>query len=300
MGATAHKRSVEAAIAAVASRQEGLVRRDDLLGLGLGRKAIDYRVSTSRLFTRLPGVYALGPGPFGRRTAWLAALWWTGGDATLAYFSAGAFLGHGDEDDAGAVHVVTTAQRRSCPGVVVHRTHHLDRSDWSQHGLLRVTNRSRTLVDEASLLPFAAFRARADRLKTLPIAELQATLARAPKRPGATAVRRLLLGEVAQTKSELERRYGRFCRCFGLPAPDALNLWVAGHKADGIYHHARLVLELDGRTHHQRRAQMQADRQRDADYQLAGYRILRLTWWDLEPEWAPRTSETLRRFLAVG
>lgn len=287
----------EAAIAALAAQQEGLLRPDDLLRLGLGPKAIAYRARVQRLFVPLPGVYSLGPGPFPRRTAWLAAVWWCAPDAVLSHFSAGVFLGHGDEPDPDVVHVTTTRDVRSRAGVEVHRTRHLDRLDWSQHGPLGVTNRSRTLLDEASLLGFPAFRARADRLRELPVAELRAALERAPGRQGSTAVRRLLAGDQVRTKSFLERRYLRFCHRHGVPRPPELNAWIAGHKADCVYPAERLVIELDGRAHHERRAQMEADRRRDADYQLAHFRILRLTWWDLEPELAARTAATIRAFI---
>jgi len=288
------------AVAALAVQQEGLLRRADLLRLGLGPRAIAYRAKTHRLFALLPGVYTLGPGPLPRRTAWLAAVWWCGPGAVLSHFSAGCFLGHGDEPEPAVVHVTTTREVRSRAGVEVHRTLHLDRLDWSQHGLLAVTNRSRTLLDEASLLPFPAFRARADRLRELPEAELRAALERAPGRQGSTAVRRLLAGGEARTKSFLERRYLRFCRRLGVPQPPELNAWVAGHKADCVYRAERLVIELDGRAYHERRSQMHADRRRDADYQIAHFRILRLTWWDLEPDLAARTAATIHAFLQAS
>lgn len=287
-------------MASLAERQEGLLRRADLLRLGLGTKAIDYRVRASRLFVRLPRVYSLGPGPFPRRTDWLAAVWWCGGDTTLSHLSAGAFLGHGDELDPSVVHVTTTGTAESRDGVTVHRTRHLHRLDWSRHDRLPVTNRSRTLIDEASLLPFETFRARAERLKQLPLEELWSALERAPGRQGSSAARRLLAGEASHTKSELERRYLRFCRRYRVPLPPELNAWVAGHKGDCVHRRERLVIELDGRAYHERRAQMTTDRRRDADYQLAHFRILRLTWWDLQPELAEQTAATVKAFLATG
>ncbi len=306
MGARGSNSADHAAIAALAVRQTGLLRRADLLRLGMGAKAIDYRVRSGRLVAHHPGVYSLGPGPFPRPTAWLAAVWWCAGprdddpravDTVLSHLAAGAFFGHGAEPDHGVVHVTTTRGVHSRPGIVVHRTRHLDRRDWSQHGLLPVTNRSRTLIDEASILPFAALRARADRLKELPVEAIAAALARAPTRPGSAAARRLLEGERRRTKSELERRYLRFCTRAGVPRPPELNVWVAGHEADCLYARSRLVIELDGRAYHERRAQMEADRRRDADYQLAGWRILRLTWWSFEPEHAARTAATVGAFL---
>jgi very-short-patch-repair endonuclease len=59
-------------------------------------------------------------------------------------------------------------------------------------------------------------------------------------------------------------------------------------------------VELDGRAHHERRAQMRADRRGDADLQLAGLRVLRLVWEQLDPEEAPATARLVRGFLALS
>ncbi len=302
----------EAAIAELARRQQGLLRRSDLHEFGLGNEAISYRAGTShRLFELLPGVYALGSGPFTRPTLWLAAQFWceAGGDragrgprasVALSHVSAGACLGHGAEPDLRTIHLTTTGCVRSRRGVTVHRVATLDSRDVRRRGLLRVTSPARTIVDEAGMLAFPELRARADRLKHLPLTDLERLLERDPGRRGARAARRLLVAEQRHTKSEFERRFVAFCRRHGIPPPPEQNTWVAGHKADCVYRTAWLVVELDGRAHHERRAQFTADRQRDTDYQLAHFRIVRLTWWDLEPEWAQRTAATLRAFLAAS
>jgi len=51
---------LEAAIVAMAERQWGVLRRVDLLALGLGAKAIAYRVRRGRLHVLHPGVYTPG------------------------------------------------------------------------------------------------------------------------------------------------------------------------------------------------------------------------------------------------
>jgi len=42
-----------------------------------------------------------------------------------------------------------------------------------------------------------------------------------------------------------------------------------------------------------------ADRHRDTDYQLAGFRILRLVWDDLHPDEVARTAGRVRAMLAT-
>jgi hypothetical protein len=150
-----------------------------------------------------------------------------------------------------------------------------------------------------------AFRALADGLPRLEVRAIARAQARCPKRAGAPLVSRLIEADDAHTKSEFERRFLRFTKAHGLPRPDLLNRWVAGHKADCVYRFPAgrsprgLVVELDGRAYHQRRAQMRADRHRDTDYQLAGHLILRLVWDDLHPSEASRTSRRLRRLLGA-
>jgi len=72
MGAESRNRCSDAVIAALAAGQEGLLRRGDLLRLGLGTKAIDHRVRTSRLH-RQPAGRGLPP-------TWLA----NAGDGVIA------------------------------------------------------------------------------------------------------------------------------------------------------------------------------------------------------------------------
>ena len=69
--------------------------------------------------------------------------------------------------------------------------------------------------------------------------------------------------------AEKASRFVRLCDAAQLPRPPELNASVAGHEADCVYRAARLIVELDGRAYHERRAQQQADLHRDADSQLA-------------------------------
>jgi very-short-patch-repair endonuclease len=40
----------------------------------------------------------------------------------------------------------------------------------------------------------------------------------------------------------------------------------------------RLIVEIDGFTYHANRAAFERDRRRDAALQVAGYRVIRVTW----------------------
>jgi very-short-patch-repair endonuclease len=229
---------------------------------------------------------------------WQAALWACGEAVVLSHRSAAAYHGWNVRDPADTVHLSTTRTVRSRDDLVVHRVARLDRVDYHDGKRFPVTTIPRTLVDLADVLPWPQYRALADGLPRLDVTAIRSAQARAPKRVGRGLVTRLIDADDAHTKSEFERRFLRFARTHDVRRPDHLNHDVAGHKADAVYAAERLVVELDGRGYHERRAQMRADRRRDGDYQLAGYRIARFVWDDLHPDEAPATAARLRAFLA--
>ena len=55
-------------------------------------------------------------------------------------------------------------------------------------------------------------------------------------------------------------------------------------RSDAVWDAQRLVVEVDGYKTHRPRAQFERDRRKDADLVLAGYRVLRFTWWRLTRE----------------
>ena len=48
-----------------------------------------------------------------------------------------------------------------------------------------------------------------------------------------------------------------------------------------LFADARLVLEVDGRTHHSNGDRFKWDRTRQNLLVLAGYTVLQFTWWDI-------------------
>ena len=83
-------------------------------------------------------------------------------------------------------------------------------------------------------------------------------------------------------ESQLEVMAQRLFRDWGLPEPvPQLSLpWrssVSG-RVDFAYPHARLIIELDGRAWHSTLEAFESDRMRDNHAQLAGWRVLRITY----------------------
>jgi len=263
-------------LVAAADEQFGVLHRDDLFGLGVRAGAIHRRQQNGSLTYLHRHVYALGHTRLQAKGRWLAALLSCGDGVCLSHFSAAAYHGLWDEQEDDPVHVSTTNRLRPRGGITIHETRHLDRVDVYRPHPFLVTHIPRTLVDMADVTTWEEFRSVADRVKQLHLRKIRQAQERAPGRVGSPLVTRLLEAEDSHTKSEFERRYGQFCRRFGIAGPDDRNVAVAGHKADCVYWDARLVVELDGRSTHRRTLQMRKDRLRDSDYQLAGFHVLRL------------------------
>ena len=60
-----------------------------------------------------------------------------------------------------------------------------------------------------------------------------------------------------------------------------MNVPLLDYVVDFLWAEARLVVEVDGRATHGTRRAFQADRDRDGRLAVAGYRVLRFTWWDV-------------------
>ena len=57
---------------------------------------------------------------------------------------------------------------------------------------------------------------------------------------------------------------------------------IGRHEVDFLWSPQRLVVEVDGFAYHASRAAFERDRLRDAELQAAGYRVIRVTWRQIE------------------
>ncbi len=268
-----------------AERQWALLRRSDLTELGVHRHQIARWVTQGRLHRLHPGVWTVGHRVLPRRAEFLAATWWCGGDAAVCDESACAWhrWTFEDEEHPPPIHVATTLERKSIPGVVVHRTRRLPREDvLTFERLLRATDVPRTIVDRADRLEYPALRLLADRPRHLDLAAVERVHRRLPGRSGWRRTQQLIASEDARARSVLERRFTLYAHHHGLPPPDARNVMIAGCEVDCVYRGPRVALELDSRAHHQRRAELLEDKRRDRRYRRAGFTPIRAMWEELE------------------
>jgi hypothetical protein len=294
-------RRIDRAIGELASRQNGVVARSQLLDLRIRADAIDYRVARGRLHVVYRGVYAVGHPLLGAHGRWSAAVLAGGPAAVLSHRSAGALWRIRQWSGA---HEVTVESWRPSGRGIRWRTRQLAADEiTTEHGI-RVTVPSRTLFDLASVLSRrdleraieeAEYRQLRDTL-SLPV-----LLDRYPTARGTAALAAILresrLGSTV-TRSALEELLVAVVDRFGLPRPE-LNVWMQigdGRwiEADAVWREQRLILELDGRAAHARGRNFESDRARDRAATVAGWRPIRVTWRQLSGEAAAFAADLER------
>jgi very-short-patch-repair endonuclease len=269
---------VDAAIAALAARQHGVVALGQLAGLGLDRNAVAYRVRVGRLHRLHPGVFAVGHAVVTRRGRFMAAVLSCGDRALLSHRSAAVHWGLLSDTGARA-EVSTPRQRRSRPGVRVHVTRTLVRRDAAIHDGIPITSVARTLLDLADVAPPRHVERalhQADVLRLFDLRALDAVLARANGRRGAAVLRAALAEPPVFTRSEFEEAFLALVRAAGLPAP-RMNAFAEGFEVDAYWPDHKLAVELDSRRYHFTRKRFETDRERDIVLLRAGVRTARVT-----------------------
>jgi hypothetical protein len=258
------------------------VARRQLVALGLRRGAIDRRLATGRLHFLYPAVYAVGQPRIAGPGRLLAAVLACGDQALLSHRSAAA-LWELLPYAGSRVHVTAARRgRRSLRGIRVHSIRRPHAENRAERDGIPLTSVARTLLDLAQTVRRnqleRAFE-QAERLRLLDLAAVERLCERSNGHRGLRRLRPLVAEAerpIVETRSELERRFLRLCDDAGLP-PAAVNVVVAGHEVDALWRGARLVVEVDGFEYHGTHAAFERDRARDADLQLAGFRVLRVT-----------------------
>jgi len=270
-------------IAFVAARQHGIIARDQLIALGLGRGAIAHRVKRGVLHRVHRGVYLWGheaPAPYARAFAAVLAC----GAAAVVSHDAAAVLWGIRPSIEGPIDVTLAVDRVRQDGIRAHRTA-LHPADTRILRGIAITAPARTLLDIAPQLAppdlaAAVERAQVKRLVTK--RDIAAALRRAPRRAGVPALR-ALVEEPAFTRSAAERRLLALLRAAKLPLP-AFNARAEGYEVDALWRAERVVLEFDSYEFHATRAAFERDRRRDAAHTRARYVVLRTTWRELTGE----------------
>jgi hypothetical protein len=289
--------SVNCEISRLAEQQHGVVSRTQLLETGIDRHAIGRRMMRGQLHVIHRGVYASGHRSLTSDGRWMAATLAAGPCAVSSHRAVAAIL----LLMPSRYLEVTAPTRRSRPGIRIHYAS-LPPDEITTVRGIPVTTVPRTLLDLAAVLPKhkleRAFHEAEENLLTDP-PSLPVLLDRYPGQQGTPAIRALLVAGAEVTRSELEARFRTFIAEFGLQPPE-LNVWLlvdgSWFECDCLWRRERLVVELDGRAFHGTAAAFERDRARDRRLSAAGWRVIRVTWRQLQLD-ASEVAADLRSIL---
>jgi very-short-patch-repair endonuclease len=248
------------------------------------------------------GVYAVGHRALNQDGRWMAAVLAAGDGAVLSHRAGAALSALWPPSH---LEVTVGRPRRALRGISVHVSS-LPHDEVTAVRNIPVTTLPRTLLDLAAILPphkveRVVNAAEVRRLGgSLSLADL---VERYPRRPGTATIRTILSNLEAGgavIRSELESRFLAFVRSAGLPAPRMnahLPLASRWLECDCVWRAQRVVVELDGRAAHFTRAAFERDRARDRMLTAHGWRVVRVTWAQLQHE-PGAVAADLRRTLA--
>jgi very-short-patch-repair endonuclease len=274
---------VDAALAALASEQYGVVSHAQLVELGFSRHAIRRRLQSDRLHRLHPGVYAVGHWALTQESRDLAAVFACGPQALLSHRAAGRRLGL--LKWAGDIEVTATRGCKPKPGIVIHRTRLIHPDDRIDAEGIPTTSPARTLVDLADVLSdrhLAAAVNEAEVQRVFDLTAIEEALERLPGRRGRHRFKRALAAytePLGYTTTQAERLLLGLCKDQGLPRPQRVAM--LGYELDFYWADARLAIEVDGGRFHRTRRAFHEDRRRDRRLAAAGIQVARVPWLDL-------------------
>jgi hypothetical protein len=274
-------------IAQLAKRQHGVVTRRQLAQLGVGRRSIDHRLATGRLRRLFPGgrsAYAVGHEALSLQAHALAGVIAAGPGGAASHWTKLA-LHTLIEKPRPLIHVTAPEPRRPRKGLFIHRAmippDELEITDG-----IPSLSLPRTFLDLSADLddrPLRTLLKRAEFRGLVSGEGIVEILERYPRRRGRKCLARIARGyalAAGRTASPLEDDFLEFCGQRGIPIPESnVSLWIAGRYfvIDCLWRDARLAVELDGRTAHERRLAFEDDRARDRALTVAGWRPVRVT-----------------------
>lgn len=267
------KDPLDNAVAELARRQHGVVSRAQLIALGLGEDAIDWRVRRRRFHRMYQRVYAVGHTALTRNGRFMAAVLACGDGAALSHFSAAVLWGILNGDGR-AIHVTAPGHKR-CRGIVVHRSP-LEGERVRRFGIV-VTTPARTIVDLADVVQRRRTLERAiDEAEYLRLDWTDAAPRRGRRGSGLlSSVLAVHEPGSTRTRSELEEMFLALCDSRGFPRPE-VNVGIEGYECDFVWREQRLIVETDGRRAHGTERARRRDPVKDADLQIAGWRVVRV------------------------
>jgi very-short-patch-repair endonuclease len=235
----------------------------------------------------------------------MAAVLACGPGAVLSHRSAAALWGL-RKDRRPSIDVTAPNRRGRAPaGISAHRDGSLLDADRAVLHGIPCTTVPRTLLDLAAVVPIEELRRAISEAEVLRLLDHQAVrrlIKRSRGRRGVARLRMLLDGihpQTKRTRSDLELLFLEMCERARLPEPEVnvkIDVEDGPLKPDFLWRDAGLIIEADSRRYHDTDSAFQIDRKREQRLMLAGWRVARCTWEQVEHE-PRRLAETIRRLL---
>ena len=304
--------TVDWAVAELAAEQHGVVGIRQLARLGLGAHLVDRRVTAGRLHRIHHGVFAVGNPRLTSRGELMAAVLACEEGAVISHRSAVGLWGLRENNGSPTIDVTAPNRRgRSPSGIAAHRDGRLSSSECTTVDGIPCTTVARSLLDFAGVArPWELRKAvsEAEVLRLLDIDAVRRLIRRHRGRRGVARLRVVLdeiHPETKRTRSELERLLLDACSKSGLPRPEVnVKLRVGNERLepDFLWREAGLIVEADSRRFHDTYSAFQRDRKREQRLQVAGWRVSRCTWEQVErePQTLVRTIRALLDLAADG
>ena len=281
-------------IASVAASQYGVFSRGQAIAAGFSKSAIDRRVRSGRWRVALRGVYRLSGVPPSHQQKLMEAFLWAGPSAVVSHRSAGELLGL-EGVPKGFVELTARKDRRTPPGIILHVTEALPRSDCAKLGPFTLTNVTRTCIDLGAvvgeeIVEVAMEDALRTRRTSLDKLSRRTDALVCKGRTGPGVIKRLLGRRISSerpTDTGFETKLFRILRENGFPLP--VRQFVVRRRdgrfnarVDLAYPEIKLAIECDSYKFHSGRRAWEKDRKRGNPLVAAGWGTLRATWSDLE------------------
>jgi very-short-patch-repair endonuclease len=276
-------RAVDARIAEVAGRQHGVISREQLMALGLGKDSIQRRLRSGRLIRLHRSVYGVGHLNRSRETVWMAAVLAGGEGTVLSNRPAGAAWAICSS--AGRVEVTVPRQKRPNRRIVFHHAV-VPADERTVLDSIPITTVPRTILDLATVLNVRGVERAINEAEIKRLWDelsLHDLLHRYRGRSGTSKVRAALHKRsegATATKSDLEELFIVFADSAGLPRPET-NVHVEGIEVDCVWRAQRVIVEVDSWEIHRTRAAFERDREKSRILQTAGWRCVPITYLQL-------------------
>lgn len=290
----------------LALRQQGVITRDQALGLGMSSAAIGRRLTSGEWIHLLPQTFVLRghPATFMRKV--IGAYFWAGEGALISHGTSGRLF---DLEGIASRKIELSTPRRLRGGNVIVHTRPTEVFPSKRIGLVRSTSIEQTLLDLGSVLDLEALELSLDSALRLGhtrfdrVADHVARFGGHGVRGSKQLKRILRLREPTPrpNHSILEVEFVQLSRNFCLPQaesqfPIELRSGLTIH-IDFAYPNEKVAIEIDSVRWHSGVRAIHRDNERQNLLVALGWRVLRFEWNDvlLRPGWVAAQIESALR-----